>query len=261
MNDARRVEAERLAVLTSKAKQERIVREFGEQRNRVINRVTLSGNAGGYLPALIAWAVKRLNSNISAQADAYIEAFNAFNLPCDEGVEKKLWQAASDFTAGSIMNVRNDRSVKRHQLGLGAPWHLEIEREMHTSAKEAIARLRHQRAMVQNRQKEVVVSQTFNAIGPNARNNVNSTDNSTNVVHQGVPFAELREAITSGIADATERAAILESLASLESARDRESASKRYQQFIGAAADYMTLIGPFLPALGHWVHNLAASLI
>ena len=140
--------SERLAELTWKAKRERIVRDFGEERNRVINRVTHSGNVGGYLPALIQWAVERLKASISAQADAYIEAFNAFHLPCDETAEKKLWQAASEFAAGSIMNVRNDRSVKRHRLGLGSPWHLEVEREMHTSAKEAIARLRHQRAAV-----------------------------------------------------------------------------------------------------------------
>jgi hypothetical protein len=44
---------------------------------------------------------------------------------------------------------------------------LEIEREMHTSAKEAIARLKHQSATIQNRPKEAIVNQTFNAIGPN----------------------------------------------------------------------------------------------
>jgi hypothetical protein len=260
MSDVKTAEAERLGELTWKAKRERIVREFGEERNRVINRVTLNGNAGGYLPALIAWAVERLKANISAQADAYIEAFNAFHLPCDDAAEKKLWQAASESAAGSIMNVRNDRSVKRHRLGLGSPWHLEIEREMHTSVKEAIVRLRHQRATVENRPKEVVVNQTFNATGPNSRNNVNSTDNSTNIVHQGVPFAELRKAIESGIEDGTRRAAIMETLAHLESASDRESGSTRYQQFLAAAADYMTLVGPFLPALGHWVHNLAATV-
>ena len=81
MSDVKRAEAERLADLTWKAKRERIVRDFGEERNRVINRVTHSGNAGGYLPALIAWAVERLKANISAQADAYIEAFNAFISP------------------------------------------------------------------------------------------------------------------------------------------------------------------------------------
>ena len=114
--------------------------------------------------------------------------------------------------------------------------------------------------MVMNRAKEVVVSQTFNAIGPNSRNNVGSTDNSTNVVHQGVSFAELRGAIETRIADATERAAILEALARLESATDRESGTSLYERFIATAANHMTIVGPFLPALGHWVHTLAASL-
>jgi len=260
MADATRAEADRLAKLTCKAKQERTIREFGEERSRVITRVTLSGNVAGYLPALIEWAVERLKASIAVQADAYIEAFNAFNLPCDEAVEKTLWQAASDFSAGSIMNIRNDRSVKQYRLGLGSPWHLEIEREMHASAKDAIARLRHQSAVIRNRPKEVIVNQTYNAIGPNARNNVNSNDNSINVVHQGVPFAELKSVIESGIENGIERAAILEKLAILESATDQETGSKRFQDFISGAANYMTLIGPFLPALGHWVHGLAALI-
>jgi hypothetical protein len=78
MNDRKRTEVERLATLTFKARQERIIREFGEERHRVINRVALTRNAGGYLPALITWATDRLRQQISAQADAYIEAFNAF---------------------------------------------------------------------------------------------------------------------------------------------------------------------------------------
>jgi hypothetical protein len=260
MNSPARVEADRLAADAAKAKLERIVREFGEERYRVVSTVAHGGNAAGYLPALIKWAVDRLRATISAQADVYIEAFNAFNLPCDETVERKLRQSASEFTAGSIANVRGDHSVQRHHLGQGSPWHLEIEREMNKSVKEAIARLRHQSATARNRQKEITVNQTFNAIGPNSRNNINSTDNSTNVVHQGVPFTELRKAIESGIRAGTERAELLEKLTALEAANDRESASQRFQAFVGAAADYMTVVGPFLPALGHWVHNLAASI-
>jgi hypothetical protein len=260
MNNVARIEADRLAADTAKAKLERIVREFSEERYKVVNAVSRTNNAAGYLPALIKWAAARLQTTISAQADAYIEAFNACNLPCDESVERKLRQTASEFTAGSIANVRGDRSVKRHHLGLGSPWHLEIEREMHTSVKEAIARVRHQSAVIRNRQKEIAVSQTFNAIGPNARNNINSTDNSTNMVHERLPFTELRNAIQSGMSNEVERAVLLEKLSALETAPDRESASQRFQAFVSAAADYMTLVGPFLPALGHWVHSLAASL-
>ncbi len=107
--------------------------------------------------------------------------------------------------------------------------------------------------------KEPQVNQVFNVHGPNARVNIDSTDNSTNVVHQGVPFSELRKAIESGVSDGVERTAILQRLSDLEAATDRNSGTKRYQAFIAAAADHMTLIGPYLPALGHWVHNLLVA--
>jgi hypothetical protein len=107
--------------------------------------------------------------------------------------------------------------------------------------------------------KEPQVSQVFNVHGPNARVNIDSTDNSTNVVHQGVPFSELRKAIESGVSEVVERATILERLSDLEEVTDRESGAERYQKFIAAAANHMTLIGPYLPALGHWVHSLLAA--
>jgi hypothetical protein len=259
MNDPRRAEAESLAVLTFKARQERIIREFGEERNRVVNRVTLTHNAAGYLPALITWAIDRLRQQTSAQADAYIEAFNAFHLPCDTAAERTLESTAIQFAAGSIGNVRSDRSVKRHRLGHGSPWHLEIEKEMRTSVKESIARMRHQSAIMRNRPKESPMNQTVNVQGPNARVNIDSVDNSTNVVHQGVPFSELRKAIESGVADSVERATTLERLADLEMATNKESGSKRYQAFIASAHHHMALLGPYLPALGHWVHTLFAA--
>ena len=103
------------------------------------------------------------------------------------------------------------------------------------------------------------MSQTFNVHGHNARVNIDSTDNSTNVVNDGIPFSELRKAIESGVADSVERATILERLADVEMATDRESGSNRYQAFIASAHHHMALLGPYLPALGHWVHTLLAA--
>lgn len=103
------------------------------------------------------------------------------------------------------------------------------------------------------------MNQTFHVSGRNARVNIKSTDNSTNVVNEGLPFAEIRKAIESGIGDAVERAILLAQLKELESVSDSESGSKKYQAFIAAAANHMTVLGPFLPALGHWVHSLAAG--
>jgi hypothetical protein len=113
--------------------------------------------------------------------------------------------------------------------------------------------------IIEEKPKEPQVNQTFNVNGPNARVNIDSTDNSTNIVNQGIPFSELRKAIESGVADGVERATILEKLADLEMATDRESGSKRYQSFIASAHHHMALLGPYLPALGHWVHTLVAA--
>lgn len=260
MNDPKRAEVERLAELAFKARQERIIREFGDERSRVINRVTATGNAGGYLPALIAWAVDRLKRSISAQADSYIEAFNAFNMPCDTAAERTIRSTAIQFAAGSIGNVGSDRSIKRHHLGHGVPWHLEIEREMGTAVKEAISRMSNQSATIQNLPKEVPrVSQTFNLHGHNSRVNFDSVDNSVNMVHQGAPFSEVRKAIEAGLADGLERASILERLRDLEQATDKGSGAAKYAAFIAVAANHMQLILPFLPILMDWVGKLPGN--
>ena len=77
---------------------------------------------------------------------------------------------------------------KTSPAGQGSPWHLEIEREMGTSVKKAVSRMQHQSAVIRNRPKETPVNQTFNVHGPNARVNIDSTDNSTNIVNQGIRF-------------------------------------------------------------------------
>jgi hypothetical protein len=258
MNDPQRGEIERLAALTFDAKRERIIREWADERYKTVARVHQTHNAGGYLPALIQWAVERLKKIISSQADAYIDAFNAFGLPCDDAAEKTLRSTAIQSAAGSIANVRGDRSVTRHHLGQGVPWHLEIEREMGTAVKEAVARMRMQRATVQNVRKEPPpsVGHTINVQGPNSRVNIDSVDNSVNVVRQGASFSDLRRAIDAGVADAMERATIQERLSELEQAKDQKSGWERYAAFMAITADHLTVISPFLPLLQDHIGRL-----
>lgn len=111
-------------------------------------------------------------------------------------------------------------------------------------------------SMSRGSQKDAPMNQTLNVTGPNARVNINSTDNSSNVVHNGLPFANIRRVIESGIHDDNERRDILTKLGDLEAAQDRESGSERYQKFISTVANHMVILGPYLPALGHWVHSL-----
>jgi hypothetical protein len=258
MNDPRRAEIERLAALSFDAKRERIIREWADERYKRVARVNQSGNVAGYLPALIKWAVERLKQIISAQADAYIDAFNAYGLPCDHDAERALRSTASQSAAGSIANVRGDLSVTRHHLGQGVPWHLEIEREMGTAVKEAIAEMHMQSAIVQNAlpKASASVGHTITVQGPNSRVNVNSVDNSVNVIQQGLSFSELRKAIDAGVSDAFERATIQERLTELEQAADQKSGWEKYAAFMAVTADHMTVILPFLPFLHDYIAKL-----
>lgn len=95
------------------------------------------------------------------------------------------------------------------------------------------------------------VTNVYHIHGNNPRWNTNSTDNSLNVVitsHDQV-FADLRKQIESSIPAGDEQKDVLEKLTALEQARESRSFGKRYAEFISAAANHMTLIAPFIPAL------------
>jgi hypothetical protein len=86
--------------------------------------------------------------------------------------------------------------------------------------------------------------------GPNARINVNSTDNSTNIasVSNEQLFVRLRETANT-IVDESHRAQILARLDDLEYAKEPNGFVSAYQGFIASVADYMTIFSPFIPAL------------
>ena len=62
-------------------------------------------------------------------------------------------------------------------------------------------------------------------------------------------FTNLRQQIESEIPAGDERRDILEKLTALEQAQNSPSFTKRYSDFIAAAANHMVLLGPFIPAL------------
>lgn len=91
----------------------------------------------------------------------------------------------------------------------------------------------------------------YNVTGPNARVNVQSTDSSTNVVNVDTSalFVALREVVFQSIADAQARQRVESVLDGMESAVGTRAFSERYKEFMSVAADHMTVLAPFLPAL------------
>lgn len=89
--------------------------------------------------------------------------------------------------------------------------------------------------------------------GHNARANLGSTDNSTNVV--GDTLSQLSQAIGEKVANAQERDALLAAVDEMKGAKGKSSFAAGYQKLVAAAADHMTVITPFLPALAAAMAN------
>lgn len=89
----------------------------------------------------------------------------------------------------------------------------------------------------------------INVSGHNARVNLNSTDNSTNVVNTTSIFAQVASAIEQGVDDAAERETLLEALKAIETSDSSEGKGQAYQRLIANAANHMTILAPFLGPL------------
>jgi hypothetical protein len=94
------------------------------------------------------------------------------------------------------------------------------------------------------------VTQNIHFHGDNSRLNLNSVDNSVNasIRSNGQLFIALREASNS-VLDKSDRENILARLDELEKAQGSNGFFAAYQSFIASAAQYMTIFGPFIPAL------------
>lgn len=87
--------------------------------------------------------------------------------------------------------------------------------------------------------------------GNNARVNISSVDNSINSVIENSAelFRDISAALAKGVADGKEREKLLELVQELQNAKQNGSFKEKYQAFIASAANHMTVVAPFLPAL------------
>jgi hypothetical protein len=90
----------------------------------------------------------------------------------------------------------------------------------------------------------------YNLTGPNARVNIQSDDSSINIfsVSNEELFSEIGRVIGENGQNSAQRAEMLAKLRDLRQA-NKATIGERYSQFIACAADHMTLLTPFLPAL------------
>jgi hypothetical protein len=95
--------------------------------------------------------------------------------------------------------------------------------------------------------------------GDNSRVLVNSQDNSINVANSQLLFAEIQNVVDSQIDDEKLKRDLLEKIAEMETNVGKGGFIKSYSDFVALAANHMTIIVPFLPALTQLLQAGGAS--
>ena len=91
----------------------------------------------------------------------------------------------------------------------------------------------------------------YNVTGANSRFNINSVDSSVNIINQDQAdlFNALRQTIQKEVNNTDEQKKLLDCSNNLEKEIGKKDFTKKYAEFIAIAADHMSIIGPFIPAL------------
>lgn len=100
-------------------------------------------------------------------------------------------------------------------------------------------------------QKPAVQNITYNLQGQNPRVNVHSVDKSENTanINKNNVFAELRQTIKEKVNNKEEIDKLLKKISELEDTSGTKTFQEKYIEFMALAANHMTLVAPFLPAL------------
>jgi len=98
---------------------------------------------------------------------------------------------------------------------------------------------------------------TYQVFGANSRINVHSRDSSVNVgtITKDNVFTELRDVLSSTVQDTHQLDILQTKLSAMEKSKGSPGFSLAYQEFIASAANHMTVLAPFLPALSQLLGN------
>ncbi len=89
--------------------------------------------------------------------------------------------------------------------------------------------------------------------GNQNRTMVNSTDSSSNTITSENVFQLLFDAVNSSIGNQNDREAIVAIIKEMEKSKGTPDYKPRFQELVSYAADYVTVIAPFLPALAGFI--------
>ena len=195
---------------------------------------------------------------LQTRLDGLLDGYELHDVPLDDALVDSTVKEILDLRTTLLANVaRSATPVDVGPPGLQV-FTQQLEGECGVSAAWVKTQVDKRRLAAKRKAQATAPTNIYHVHGHNPRWNVNSVDNSVNVVTVSAiqVFADLRQAIQSGVSEGDEQWDMLARLTELEQAQQSPSFAQRYSDFISAAANHMTLIGPFIPALTELLHRV-----
>lgn len=228
----------------TRASQEKLVEAQGELATRGL----LQSSVMARTTAQIYGA--QVKASVQARLDGLLEGFELYDVPIDDALVNRTVDELMGLADTMIINAAQ-AAAKTGNITLPPDYFPQVVRT-ECGISRASVRVQIERKKLMSKKKEQPsVTNVYHIHGNNPRWNTNSTDNSVNVVitsHEQI-FTDLRKQIESGVPAGDEQKDVLEKLTALEQAHNSPTFGHRLSEFVSAAANYMTIIGPFIPAL------------
>lgn len=257
----------KFAALVRNQKQEDTVRSVNKAIVELQARAAAQGTvlSGHTLAARVEIQGKGSRAVTLAYLDGLLEGCEQSDLAIDDDVESRI----VDEVVGYNTTVKSHATkvVDSIPAGLRASMSsTQLQQQLASiyaraadvSRNEVLLAVKRKRLSVKANGASGAVTNIYHLSGTNPRVNVNSSDNSTNVIHitKEEVFAKVREAIATSPVPDEERHLILQRLDDLENSRDVISYSQRMVDLLQVGANVMTVLTPFLPALAEWGRSL-----
>ena len=257
-------EIQSFADLAFRTRRQKIDDEYQEELSGELAR--LASHGAGHNPSArevteLRLKTEKLTKLILAKAETLIDAYHSHRVPLNEReILEQVNSLAVQSTGGMVSGYTGEataRGVRTSRPDPSLPAKVQsFERELtrRSHAAQTEAKLLIKKAKLAENRPSAVPAQIHNEYhlhGPNPHVNIGSTDKSVNTVfvQPDEVFAKIRAQLIAAIGDGPEQAEILRRLSALEEAQSTPAFSERLGAFLAFAANWTTVITPFLPAL------------
>jgi len=190
---------------------------------------------------------ERLKMMMQARVDSLIDGFELYDVPITDALRQWIVNEVSQMHAAAVASAAH--TLLPGRVG-GAGVLATMVRAVPVPVASIYCQIEERRVNPKMKPKAEGVTNVYHVSGDNSRVSIDSVDKSVNVVFTSSEqlFQTMRARVQTGI-PADQQAVILDRLDALEKAKNDPSFAHRYSEFIAAAANHMTLLGPFIPAL------------